>query len=305
MRNEKGVALILVLAVVALLVSLLIDFSYTMRVDLTLAANRRDELKALYTARSGIELAKVLLREDDDTYDGFDDEWARYNEHTGFISEDDEGRFSGTIEDETSKIAINSIVGDEAKLQQLVRIFELLELDVELVYAILDWLDPDDEADPLGAEDVYYQQLSPPYPCKDGPLTTLDELRLVKGMTEEILYGDGERKGLIEYLTVYSVDGKFNINTASPLVLQSISDQIDQGLAQAIIDYRHEEPFKTLDDLQRVPGLAELDIGPHITTKSSYFSVRVEGNVRGIKKVISAVLNRRDGAVKTVYWRVE
>ncbi|MBW2040057.1 MAG: type II secretion system minor pseudopilin GspK [Deltaproteobacteria bacterium] len=306
-KDEKGIALILVLVVIVLLVSLVVDFSYTMRVDLTLAANFRDETKALYVARSGAETARLLLKEDDPAYDGLDEEWAHFNEHPGFISEDDEGRFKGALEDEASKIAINNIVTDEGSYNQLERLFRLLEMDPDLLDPILDWLDPDNEQSPLGAEDPYYQGLSPPYPCKDGPLATLEELLLVKGMTEEILYRAEGGKGLIHYLTIYS-EGKVNINTASSIVLQSLSDEIDEGLAQAIIAYRQEEPFKEISEVKNVSGMTEevySEVSPYITTKSSTFSLRIEGQVRGIKKKISAVLERAGEDVKQIFWRVE
>jgi general secretion pathway protein K len=312
--DQRGIALVLVLAMVALLVSLVVEFSHTMRVDVSLAANVRDELKALYTARSGVEMARMLLRNDDASYDYLEEDWAKFNEQPGRIAEDDEGRFNGVIEDETSKFPVNSIVDDEGqiveeRLTQLIRLFESLELDAEVLDAIIDWMDGDDETSPNGAEEDYYAGLSPSYACKNGPLSTIDELLLVKGMTEEMLYGDKEQLGLNAFLTVYSVDDKVNINTATAVVLRSLSDQMDEGLAQSILEYRQEEPFVNLSDEEskRVPGLEAVlgEIGPYLTTKSSYFRLTVDGEVRDIRKRIVAVMRRTDGEVRPVYWRIE
>lgn len=312
-KDEKGVALVLVLVVIALLVSLVVDFTYTMQVDMTLAANQRDETKALYTARSGVELARLTLQEDDNEYDALDEDWALFNEHPGFIAEDDEGRFTVTIEDEASKFPINSIINDQGglnptRLEQLKRLFELLDIDPELIYAIVDWLDDNHEEGPGGAEDAYYAGLTPPYPCKNGPLATLEELMLIKGMTEKILYGDAEKEGFLQYLTIHSdADGKININTASSVVLQCLSDEIDEGLAQTIIDYRQEEPFKETGDLGEVPGMEDIYglIQAYITFESLNFSIRVEGEIRGIKKGIYTVVNRQGKAVEPIFWRIE
>src|SRR4030042_2930144 len=226
-KGERGVALVLALAVIALLVSLVVDFSYTMMVDLTLAANLRDGQKAFYVARSGVELAKHLLQEDDPAFDARDEDWALLPEHPGFLSADDEGRFKVTIEDEAAKIPLNKLItGDKDKKvdrvvrAQLERLFELLELDPELIDPIIDWLDPDNNPQPFGAEDAYYQSLPSPYPCKNGPFAALAELLLVKGMTKEILYGQEEKKGLIQYLTLYSA-GKVNIKPPHVEVLAS------------------------------------------------------------------------------------
>jgi len=325
-KGERGVALVLALAVIALLVSLVVDFSYTMMVDLTLAANLRDEQKAFYNARSAIELAKHVLKEDTNEYDGLDEDWALLPEHPGFISEDDEGRFKVTIEDEAGKFPINKLIREKdqkkevdlLRLEQLQRLFAALDLDPELINPIIDWLDSDSDPQTVGgAEDAYYQGLPTPYHCKNGPLDALDELLLVKGMTKEILYGTEEKKGLIHFLTLYS-DGKVNINTASAEVIQSLSpdnDNIEQNQAQAIVDYLKEKPLTgkettEWDNVIRplVGGNAEKSnyLKDQCVIKSSYFSLRVEGKVRDIKKVIYTVLKREDKeGIKPVFWRVE
>ena len=317
-KDEKGVALVLVLVVVALLVSLVVDFTYTMQVDMTLAANQRDEIKALYTARSGVELARHTLQEDDTAYDARDEDWALFDEHPGYLSEDDEGRFKVVVEDEAAKFPINNLINEEGvinkkKRGQLERLFEVLELDLDLIDPICDWLDPDDTVGPSGAEDSYYEGLSPPYPCKDGPLSSLEELLLVKGMTEEVFYGTDEKKGLINYLTIYSnPDDKININTASAEVLQCLSDEITENVAQAIIDYRQEEPLtqENFKDIEQLPGITLSDntfgaISDYCGVASSTFSIRVEGQVRGIKKRIYTVVKRGGEAVEPIFWRVE
>jgi len=321
-KKENGVALVLALAVVALLVSLVVDFSYTMMVDLTLAANLRDGEKAFYNARSGIELAKHLLQEDDPDYDALDEDWALLAEHPGFLSQDDEGRFKITIEDEAAKFPINKLVTgekekkvDPGRSEQLRLLFEVLEFAPELVDPIVDWLDSDSES-VGGAEDAYYQSLPSPYACKNGPLDSLDELLLVKGMTKEILYGTEEKKGLIHFLTLYSDDkGLLNINTASAEVIQSLSKDITQNQAQDIVDYLKEKPLTGKDPAEWDTVIRPL-IGGSTTIsdylegqcviKTSYFSLRVEGQVREIKKVIYTVLKREEKkGIKPIFWRVE
>lgn len=59
--GKRGVALILVLTTLAILTSLGVDFSYSTRVNLKLAENLRDELRAYYMARSAVSLARMLL----------------------------------------------------------------------------------------------------------------------------------------------------------------------------------------------------------------------------------------------------
>lgn len=59
--TQRGVALILVLTTLAILTSIGVDFSYSTRVNLKLAENLRDETRALYLARSAINMARLLL----------------------------------------------------------------------------------------------------------------------------------------------------------------------------------------------------------------------------------------------------
>jgi general secretion pathway protein K len=59
--GQRGVALILVLTTIAILTAVGVDFSYSSRVSLKLAENLRDETRAYYMAKSGINLARLLL----------------------------------------------------------------------------------------------------------------------------------------------------------------------------------------------------------------------------------------------------
>lgn len=59
--GKRGMALLLVLTSVAVLTAVAVEFSYDTRIDTTLAANARDELRAHYMARSATNLARLVL----------------------------------------------------------------------------------------------------------------------------------------------------------------------------------------------------------------------------------------------------
>jgi general secretion pathway protein K len=61
-RSERGIALIMVVIAIAILTAVATEFAYTSRVDLEMAANMRDEMRASYLAKSGIGLARLLLK---------------------------------------------------------------------------------------------------------------------------------------------------------------------------------------------------------------------------------------------------
>ncbi|MGB1926861.1 MAG: type II secretion system protein GspK, partial [Rubripirellula sp.] len=65
--------------------------------------------------------------------------------------------------------------------------------------AILDWLDEDEESREFGAEAEYYNSLPTPYSPANGPLQTVEELLLVRGVTPNLLFGaDVNRNGVID-----------------------------------------------------------------------------------------------------------
>jgi hypothetical protein len=70
----------------------------------------------------------------------------------------------------------------------------------EVADAILDWLDEDDEPRPLGAESAdFYMNQQPPYKPANGPITSIEQLLLVRGVTPQMLFGyDENRNGVLD-----------------------------------------------------------------------------------------------------------
>jgi general secretion pathway protein K len=60
--TERGVSLIIVVVAITVLTVVGTEFAYNSRVDLQLAANQRDEVRAYYLARSGMAMSRLLLR---------------------------------------------------------------------------------------------------------------------------------------------------------------------------------------------------------------------------------------------------
>lgn len=134
----------------------------------------------------------------------------------------------------------------------------------ELVQAVLDWLDPDDEKRPRGAESDVYSELDPPVSPRNGPVESIEELLLVRGMTREILFGEsdeeadrpgaavatrpGERpRGWADYLTLHSGEpnldwrGRARINLNSEdlgLLYSALVEEFGVELARFVIARR-------------------------------------------------------------------
>jgi type II secretory pathway component PulK len=169
------------------------------------------------------------------------------------------------IIDESAKININALMqlSSDGKIAHDVLI-NLPNMTEGIVNSILDWIDADDDPRPGGAENDYYSGLTPSYRCKNGPLTTVEELLLVQGVTPALLLGnDRNRNGMLDpgeddgtgvvdrgwaaYLTVYSrelnldSDGnpKININDKDTNSLATkLQTVLSPDLANFILAYR-------------------------------------------------------------------
>ncbi len=296
--DERGIALLLTLLVLTLLVALILEFDAEARREYRDAAAFRDHFKASVLARASVQAARAVLQQDlsrdklaGQLYDSPTDLWA-------FPIRDyaiGDGLVTAQIEDERGKLNLNelAVVGDakirKAKVQRVKRLFELLQINPELVDAIVDWVDLDEVPEPGGAESQYYQTLRPAYRAANGPLQTMLELRVIKGMTPEII------DKLSKVATVYPQEGEgwININTADPLVIQALDPGITQTMAAEIIQSR---PFKTSQDLDRVSGAAEIMRTLRGTraydVKSDMFSARMTLTVNETTTSVAVVLQR-------------
>ncbi len=106
--------------------------------------------------------------------------------------------------DESGKLNVNALgrrVREDRLNEEEARaiLLGLPRMTPETADAILDWLDADEMPRKNGAESEYYTGLETPYRAKNGPLDTLDELALVRGVSQELLFGeDTNRNGLLD-----------------------------------------------------------------------------------------------------------
>ena len=101
-----------------------------------------------------------------------------------------------------------STTGAAGELGMLV-LMQLPNMTEDVANAILDWIDPTDPSRTNGAKDSYYMGLNPPYHCKNGPLDSLDEMLLIKGVTPQLLFGtDKNRNGVADADEVDDIDSE-------------------------------------------------------------------------------------------------
>ena len=300
--GESGFALLSVLVIIAILTPLVVNFSYSARVQMSGADYFSSKIQSREIARAGLESAMLALKKDDIKYDSLDEEWGQFGELSQFSSGFfEEGGFVGTIVDEEGKLNINNVTTTKTK-EQLERFLELKDIDSDSIDYIVDWIDTDSDTD-MGAEDDYYESLDEPYLAKNGKIGLLHEMKLINGVKENFLKAKGGSP-LEANLSIYG-DEKINVNTAPIDILQSLSTDLDETAAEEIIAFREDEPFQKIDDLMKVPGIDEemfTAIKDMLKVQSNYFSVNVRGTFKDISTDLHAVLKRDGGTIKIIFY---
>jgi general secretion pathway protein K len=335
MRNNRGIALFVTLAVIAVLVATSLELHKRKRTAVLASAASRDRVTLVQMATSGIHIAMAMLLRDkmDSEIDSLQEDWANPQKRHELLADFpfNDGSIEFEISDERSRIQVNALVelpGHEFNTVQLPLWERLLgflkkaddslaKLDhMAIINSLKDWIDSgDDDAITglTGAESAYYESLDPPYPARNAPLDHPGDLFRVKGITRELLNGPHEAFNLFNYLSVYGAtlaksgkvtyDGKININTALLPVLAAIMPEDYDEFAPAIFDHRVEKSddqyinaLSGLDWYKNVPGLESLSIPPElITNTSDMFRIVSTAKLRGMGQTIEAVVQRETG----------
>ena len=304
-RAQKGFALVITLIVTALLVALVTEFITDVYVDTSARQGYVDGQQASLLADSGISGALALLSfsRASQNFSTLQDQWAKPLE----IAEE-KGALRVTIEEENARLSLNHLAFPNGTLNvpygdMAVRLFKKQGLSADLLDALADWVDENDEPRPGGAETPYYTALKPAYAAKNARLETLEELRLVKGFTSAAF------AKLQPFITVYAdspTAAPININTAPKELLAVLDERMTDDLATRIIEYRKTTPFKLPADLAKVPGMESISTGlmTRIGTDGSMYRLRADATVNGTTRTIETVVRlNKGGKSATLYWR--
>jgi len=327
-NKERGFVLVAVLLIIAVLVTIILEFNYESRLKLHLSDNFYYASKALNYAEAGLAIAMAMLKQNENML--YDERYSPL--FSGAVQIPVESDYCTIlVKDESGKININALKTSDGKIvrsrvDNMLKLIDLLNnqyqeespISYSLVPAIIDWVDYDGEVTFLpfvkreneGAESEYYEDLINPYSCKNAPFDTLNELLLVKGMTAEIFNGRAGDKtknikpvdGMERFLTIYG-DGKININEASPMVILSLSDKMSIGLMQNIVEERKIKRYGSVGQLQNVPGMTPQvyeSIRELITVKPTgrYYNVTVTGVAGQFMRKVQIVLRKDSSAAR-------
>ena len=270
-----GTVLIVTIWVVLVLAGLALVFARSIRVAAIVGANHVASLEAECIANGASEyvIAKLATSTEEETSALIENEHYEGVElGKGYFwilhsNLEDESEYDYGLTDESGKINLNS-----ASEEMLLR---LPGMTAELAASIIDWRDEDSEISTGGAEDEYYLLLSEPYNCKNSPLETIDEILLIKGASEDILYGedtnlnsilddnenDGDLRepldnrngrldsGFYDYVTVYSVEVNLDSEGNQRININDAQSRAD--LQSALQDIVKEE--RALEIMSLIP----------------------------------------------------
>ncbi len=248
-HNQSGIALLTVLWVITVLMVIVFSFSYMARTETLSTLAFKEGIEKKFLAEAGVErgILELFFRKENLTQVLIEDQAVWKVDGRPYSGQVGDGHYAVRIIDETGKLDIN--FAPELLLRNLLRNLgiEGTTLDT-MVDSILDWKDKDDLHRLNGAESDYYLSLPNPYKAKNGNFETLEELLSVKGVTREILYGDGKQKGLIDLLTVHGKTNKININAAPKEILLSIPG-ITADMVDEILIFRENQEIRTLQEI--------------------------------------------------------
>ena len=236
---QSGIALLLVVWLLALLTVIAGEFIASGRVKAAAEHNKQDDLRGLALALAGYRAARAAL---DDRIEGLEldtDErlLLRYRgvaDGVAAAAADvplGDGTYSWRVSAEDGLVNINKV--QRPVLANLLKQCGLgpgAERDT-VIDSILDWRDSNRDHHLNGAEEDYYRGLIPPYSCKDASFDVVEELLLVRGVTPRLFAGgevDGEKKPGLRDLVSPRAPERPNAWTAPQAVLEA------SGLARPV-----------------------------------------------------------------------
>lgn len=283
--KRRGIVIVAVLIVVASLALMGYHYSDMMTSEYKASHNSHRAVQAQRAAESGVHYAAALLS-NPQNYAGLlnGNPW---NNPTAFrdiaVPGDTKanGRFSliaapdvdGNdpsevifgVTDESGKVNLNALMKLDPTGQVLYgALIQLPNMTEDIANSIVAWMGGSYGSQNNGALSDYYLGLPSPYRAKGGPLDSIDELLLVKGVTRGLLYGtdlnrngmrdgaeggaDGFSRGWSACLTVYSREPNHDANGNPYIYLKNadlsqlyndlLQQEVDEDLAKFIILHR-------------------------------------------------------------------
>jgi general secretion pathway protein K len=285
----NGTALVTALLVVALASVAAASMLKQQHLDIRRAGNVFNADQAsLYAQSAEAWVIQVLLRDkQENKNDSLTDSWATLQEPIDI----EDGKMLVQVEDLQARFNLNNLLNkegkpSEAEVQRFQRLLSLLELDTDLVFPILDWIDSDINASfPGGAEDNEYLRQEPAHRTANAPFVSSSELLQVKGI------GSAEYERLKPYVTALPGQVEININTAPAVILAATIEGMDLAEAQALVQERPENGYEDVSVFRSEQALNGHKV-EGISISSNYFAIKVDVSLDRHQSGLSTIVTR-------------
>jgi len=300
LERQRGVAVITAMLVVAIATMLAVNLMWDATLDQrrTLAALAADQ--GLMYLQGAEAWAGDILRQDlvdSPDADHLGEEWAI--ELAPLPVEG--GTIAGRLEDLQGRFNLNNLIGpngreDPIAVAQFERLLTLVGLDPTLAGRVVDWIDPDVELRfPDGGEDAAYADTNPQYRTANGILTSPSELMAING------FDRAAYRALAPYVAALPPGTSINVNTAPPLVLQSLSDTMDEALVEMLVEERADIGFEDVDAAFR--GFVEPDMLQRIDGVTTYFLLTATVQLGTTQLTMRSVMQRDPSGLSRALFR--
>src|SRR5579859_52985 len=193
---------------------------------------------------------------------------------------------------ESSKLDINAASPDDL-YGIVLAVSEDPDRSHKIVEGILDWRNP---AVSPTIFDQYYSSLNPTFRARHAFFQEIEELLLVRGMTPELFYGNYvadqngrlyARGGLRDCLSVWGSLGPFDLNTASPALMQAMG--IPPDVLDKIVEGR--QALRTIKEA----AIPRFGAGP---VNTRYWTLRATARLRRGDGSFSDVIRTAAATIK-------
>ncbi|MGF1762488.1 type II secretion system minor pseudopilin GspK [Aliivibrio kagoshimensis] len=311
-QKQRGVALIVVLLLLAIMTTIAAQMSDRMVVQFHRSENQSNHQQA-YWYSVGVEaLAIVAIKQsvkDNPDSVNLSQVWARDKQSYPL----DYGTAVGYIVDKQACFNLNALAaaGQGNSIDQrpyLVRVWmNILEnagADNYIAETVADssweFIDSNQAVQSLsGVEDSSYEAFSPPYVTPNGLIADISELRAVNGVSATLFT---EVQALICALPTST--WQLNINTIKEKQAEIISALFSPMLsledAQSVISDRPYEGWKSVDDFLATTAISVIDdkvknsAKPYLTVVSDYFELDSEVMVEQSRVRVRSLLHSED-----------
>ena len=292
-RSQRGIALIIVLMVVAFVAILGTEMGQRLQLQIQRTANIKDSNQAYWYALGAEQYAKKsikLLLEQANGVIHLNQPWSQQ-----FLYPLEGGGIQADLVDMQSCFNLNALAQTAAssanqstapnatEITDAMLAFHRLLLTRELIPemdsftadtvrdSLADWLDKDDNLRSFGAEDVDYESLPAPYLTANTLMVNKSELRLVNGVSPQWI------NVLLPLVCAVPDKGemRLNVNTITDeqaAVLAAVTG-MDVDQAQRLIASRPQDGYQNISEFMAEPDIEALSLS---TVQQEWFDITTQ-----------------------------